>query len=130
VGEMRWKIKPHFLRCGLRGYIMIRRCRIRLLYFRARDCAIEFRSFSKNGGFTGTRCGTRSCRIGERSDEERRFKPLHPLVASPVTTKFTAFHVINAPPKRFYFAGGQRQSSLALWNVSLQRSSRIAKEAS
>jgi LL-diaminopimelate aminotransferase len=23
----------------------------------ARDCAIEFRSFSKNGGFTGVRCG-------------------------------------------------------------------------
>ena len=23
----------------------------------ARECAIEFRSFSKNGGFTGVRCG-------------------------------------------------------------------------
>ncbi|HMN96996.1 MAG TPA: LL-diaminopimelate aminotransferase [Phycisphaerales bacterium] len=27
----------------------------------ARDCAIEFRSFSKNGGFTGVRCGFTVC---------------------------------------------------------------------
>lgn len=27
----------------------------------ARDCAIEFRSFSKNGGFTGVRCGYTVC---------------------------------------------------------------------
>lgn len=46
----------------------------------ARDCAVEFRSFSKNGGFTGLRCGytvvpTSVC--GKARDGRRI--PLHPL---------------------------------------------------
>ena len=55
----------------------------------ARDCAIEFRSFSKNGGFTGVRCAytvvpgelTALTSAGER-------KPLHPLWSRRQSTKF------------------------------------------
>ena len=55
----------------------------------ARDCAIEFRSFSKHGGFTGVRCAftvvpktlLASTRSGERL-------PLHPLWSRRHTTKF------------------------------------------
>lgn len=55
----------------------------------ARRCAIEFRSFSKNGGFTGVRCAftvvpktlLASTRAGERL-------PLHPLWNRRHTTKF------------------------------------------
>ncbi|NIP93517.1 MAG: LL-diaminopimelate aminotransferase [Akkermansiaceae bacterium] len=55
----------------------------------ARECAIEFRSFSKNGGFTGTRCAyivipkglTGSTGSGERV-------PLHGLWARRHSTKF------------------------------------------
>lgn len=46
----------------------------------ALDCAIEFRSFSKNGGFTGVRCGftvmPKSVRAQTKDD---RSLPLHPL---------------------------------------------------
>ena len=39
----------------------------------ARECAIEFRSFSKNGGFTGTRCAfTVVPKVAQRADEVRR----------------------------------------------------------
>ena len=43
----------------------------------ARECAIEFRSFSKTGGFTGVRCGftvmPKSLTAGERRQEKCRF---------------------------------------------------------
>src|SRR5581483_2564618 len=46
----------------------------------ALDCAIELRSFSKNGGFTGVRCG---CTVMPKSvlarTENGRRLPLHPL---------------------------------------------------
>ena len=46
----------------------------------ARDCAIEFRSFSKTGGFTGVRCGftvMSKTLLGKTGDGRRL--PLHPL---------------------------------------------------
>ncbi len=55
----------------------------------ARDCAIEFRSFSKNGGFTGVRC---ACTVipktvtGTAADGSR--VPLHQLWARRHSTKF------------------------------------------
>ena len=55
----------------------------------ARDCAIEFRSFSKHGGFTGVRC---ACTVvpkdlmASTSDGQRH--PLHPLWNRRHTTKF------------------------------------------
>lgn len=46
----------------------------------ARECAIEFRSFSKTGGFTGVRCGftVMPKTLLGRTEDGRRF-PLHPL---------------------------------------------------
>src|SRR5438067_2392493 len=46
----------------------------------ARECAIEFRSFSKNGGFTGVRCGftVMPKTVLTRTENGRRL-PLHPL---------------------------------------------------
>ena len=62
----------------------------------ARDCAIEFRSFSKNGGFTGTRCAftvvpkglTALSKSGERL-------PIHPLWHRRFTTKFNGVSYVT-----------------------------------
>ena len=61
----------------------------------ARDCAIEFRSFSKHGGFTGVRCAytvvpksvLAATRDGQRS-------ALHPLWLRRSTTKFNGVNYI------------------------------------
>jgi LL-diaminopimelate aminotransferase len=47
----------------------------------ARECAIEFRSFSKNGGFTGVRCGftVMPKSVFARTPQSRDRLPLHPL---------------------------------------------------
>src|SRR5207302_9666560 len=46
----------------------------------ARECAMELRSFSKNGGFTGVRCGftVMPKSLLARTENGRRL-PLHPL---------------------------------------------------
>jgi LL-diaminopimelate aminotransferase len=46
----------------------------------ARECAIEFRSFSKNGGFTGVRCGftVMPKTVLARTESEKKLS-LHPL---------------------------------------------------
>jgi LL-diaminopimelate aminotransferase len=55
----------------------------------ARDCAIEFRSFSKQGGFTGTRCAfTVLPKSLCASTPDGRTLPLHPLWLRRMTTKF------------------------------------------
>jgi len=62
----------------------------------ARRCAIEFRSFSKNGGFTGVRCAFTvvpkelACRTS--SGESR---PLHPLWNRRFSTKFNGVSYIT-----------------------------------
>ena len=46
----------------------------------AQECAIEFRSFSKTGGFTGVRCGfTVMPKTVRAQTEDGRAMPLHPL---------------------------------------------------
>jgi LL-diaminopimelate aminotransferase len=46
----------------------------------ARECAVELRSFSKNGGFTGVRCGfTVMPKAVMARTEDGRKLPLHPL---------------------------------------------------
>ena len=55
----------------------------------ARECAIEFRSFSKNGGFTGLRCAftvVPKTLLARTAGNE--WKPLHPLWLRRQTTKF------------------------------------------
>ena len=62
----------------------------------ARGCAIEFRSFSKNGGFTGTRCAFTVVPKGLTalsSDGERR--PIHPLWHRRFTTKFNGVSYVT-----------------------------------
>jgi len=56
----------------------------------ARDCAIEFRSFSKNGGFTGVRCGFTVVpkSLQARIERNGAHHSLHPLWARRFTTKF------------------------------------------
>lgn len=54
----------------------------------ARECAIEFRSFSKNGGFTGVRCGfTVVPKSLEGFTKGGERVPLHPLWARRWATK-------------------------------------------
>ena len=60
------------------------------------DCAIEFRSFSKNGGFTGTRCAftvVPKTLTAFSADGERR--PLHPLWHRRFTTKFNGVSYVT-----------------------------------
>ena len=77
----------------------------------ARDCAIEFRSFSKNGGFTGLRCAftvmpkslTAVALNGER-------RPLHPLWARRMSTKFNGVsYPVQRAAEALYTAPGKAQ---------------------
>ncbi len=62
----------------------------------ARECAIEFRSFSKNGGFTGVRCGFTVVpkELMGRTSQGDRY-PLHPLWHRRFTTKFNGVSYIT-----------------------------------
>lgn len=77
----------------------------------ARRCAIEFRSFSKNGGFTGVRCAftivpkelTCTTDTGER-------KPLHPLWNRRFSTKFNGVsYVTQRGAEALYSDAGKSQ---------------------
>jgi LL-diaminopimelate aminotransferase len=77
----------------------------------ARECAIEFRSFSKNGGFTGLRCAftvvpkslTALARNGER-------RPLHPLWQRRMTTKFNGVsYPVQRAAEAIYSEAGKEQ---------------------
>jgi LL-diaminopimelate aminotransferase len=77
----------------------------------ARDCAIEFRSFSKNGGFTGLRCAftvvpktvLASTRNGER-------KPLHALWSRRMSTKFNGVsYIVQRAAESLYSREGKQQ---------------------
>ncbi|HEY2329633.1 MAG TPA: LL-diaminopimelate aminotransferase [Verrucomicrobiae bacterium] len=77
----------------------------------ARDCAIEFRSFSKNGGFTGTRCAftvvPKSLNAYTKSGEA---KPLHPLWNRRMTTKFNGVsYVVQRAAEALYSPEGKLQ---------------------
>ena len=61
----------------------------------ARECAIEFRSFSKNGGFTGTRCAfTVVPKTLLAATATGECKPLHPLWNRRMSTKFNGVSYI------------------------------------
>lgn len=62
----------------------------------ARECAIEFRSFSKSGGFTGTRCAftvVPKTLLALALEGEKR--PLHPLWHRRFTTKFNGVSYVT-----------------------------------
>ncbi len=77
----------------------------------ARECAIEFRSCSKTGGFTGLRCAftvvpktlLASTAAGER-------KPLHPLWLRRMTTKFNGVsYVVQRAAEALFSTEGKAQ---------------------
>jgi LL-diaminopimelate aminotransferase len=77
----------------------------------ARDVAIEFRSFSKNAGFTGTRCAftvvpkslTGTTSSGERNE-------IHPLWMRRHTTKFNGVsYIVQRGAEAVYSPEGQEQ---------------------
>jgi LL-diaminopimelate aminotransferase len=77
----------------------------------ARECAIEFRSFSKNGGFTGTRCAftvvPKSLNAFTKSGEA---KPLHPLWNRRSTTKFNGVsYIVQRAAEALYSPEGKAQ---------------------
>jgi len=77
----------------------------------ARDCAIEFRSFSKNGGFTGLRCAftvVPKTLLAQTAAGER--KPLHPLWARRMTTKFNGVsYLVQRAAEALYSPAGKAQ---------------------
>ncbi len=77
----------------------------------ARECAIEFRSFSKNGGFTGTRCAftvVPKTLLAETQSGER--KPLHPLWNRRMSTKFNGVpYMIQRAAEALYSPEGREQ---------------------
>lgn len=77
----------------------------------ARECAIEFRSFSKNGGFTGVRCAftvVPKTLLAQTATGER--KPLHPLWSRRMTTKFNGVsYLVQRAAEALYSPAGQTQ---------------------
>ncbi|HEX8295326.1 MAG TPA: LL-diaminopimelate aminotransferase [Chthoniobacteraceae bacterium] len=77
----------------------------------AREVAIEFRSFSKNGGFTGTRCAfivVPKTLLAATASGER--KPLHPLWLRRHTTKFNGVsYIVQRGAEALYSAEGKTQ---------------------
>ena len=77
----------------------------------ARECAIEFRSFSKNGGFTGTRCAftvVPKTLQAQTAGGERR--PLHPLWLRRMTTKFNGVsYPVQRAAEALYLPEGRAQ---------------------
>lgn len=77
----------------------------------ARECAIEFRSFSKNGGFTGTRCAytvvPKSLQAFTASGEKHA---LHPLWNRRMSTKFNGVsYIVQRAAEALYSDEGKAQ---------------------
>ncbi|MBN8711230.1 MAG: LL-diaminopimelate aminotransferase [Verrucomicrobia bacterium 61-8] len=77
----------------------------------ARQCAIEFRSFSKNGGFTGVRCAFTVLPkdlLCTTADGEKR--PLHPLWNRRFSTKFNGVsYVTQRAAEALYSSEGKAE---------------------
>ncbi|HVY69943.1 MAG TPA: LL-diaminopimelate aminotransferase [Verrucomicrobiae bacterium] len=77
----------------------------------ARECAIEFRSFSKNGGFTGTRCAlTVVPKTLLAATGTGEYKPLHPLWLRRMTTKFNGVsYIVQRAAEALYSPEGKQE---------------------
>jgi len=77
----------------------------------ARECAIEFRSFSKDGGFTGVRCGFTilpKSLVASTSNGEK--KELHSLWHRRFTTKFNGVsYPVQRGAEALYTASGREE---------------------
>ena len=77
----------------------------------AHDCAIEFRSFSKNSGFTGVRCGftVMPKSVLARTSDGRRL-PLHPLCQRRWSTKSNSVSsLVQRGAEALYSPDGREQ---------------------
>ncbi len=77
----------------------------------ARECAVEFRSFSKTGGFTGVRCGftVMPKSLLARTENGRRL-PLHPLWQRRWSTKANSVsYVVQRGAEGLYTSEGRQQ---------------------
>ena len=95
----------------------------------AREVAIEFRSFSKTAGFTGTRCAytvvPKSCRA---FDAEGRRQDVHALWTRRHTTKFNGVsYPVQCAAAAVYSSEGQLQTR-ALVDYYLENAARIRSE--
>lgn len=77
----------------------------------AEKCAVEFRSFSKNAGFTGTRCAytiiSDACRI---FDDQGKEIPLKPLWSRRHTTKFNGVsYPVQKAAEAVYSEAGKKE---------------------
>jgi len=79
----------------------------------ARDCAIEFRSFSKNGGFTGVRCAfTVVPKELMAEDDKGEKRSLHPLWSRRQSTKFNSVsYPVQKAAEALYTEEGKTQVS-------------------
>lgn len=79
----------------------------------ARTCAIEFRSFSKNAGFTGTRCAyTVVPKDLTAKDATGNDQPLHPLWSRRHNTKFNGVsYIVQRGAEAVYSEEGQQQTA-------------------
>jgi len=77
----------------------------------ARECAIEFRSFSKNGGFTGLRCAfTVVPKTLLAGTDDGASASLHPLWLRRSTTKFNGVsYIVQRAAEAIYTADGKAQ---------------------
>ncbi|MEY2501552.1 MAG: LL-diaminopimelate aminotransferase [Verrucomicrobiota bacterium] len=77
----------------------------------ARECAVEFRSFSKNGGFTGVRCGfTVMPKSVKAQTQDGRSLPLHPLWQRRWSTKSNSVsYPVQRGAEAIYSEEGQKQ---------------------
>jgi LL-diaminopimelate aminotransferase len=82
----------------------------------ARDCAIEFRSFSKNSGFTGVRCAfTVLPKTLVAFDSKGEKKALHPLWNRRFSTKFNGVsYPVQRGAEAVYSAKGQQQVQILI----------------
>jgi len=79
----------------------------------AKDCAIEFRSFSKNGGFTGVRCAfTVVPKELMAEDDKGEKRSLHPLWSRRQSTKFNSVsYPVQKAAEALYTEEGKNQVS-------------------
>ncbi|MES2709640.1 MAG: LL-diaminopimelate aminotransferase [Verrucomicrobiota bacterium] len=77
----------------------------------AKECAIEFRSFSKHGGFTGVRCAyTVVPRELLASTPDGKRHPLHPLWSRRQSTKFNGVsYPVQRAAEALFSDGGKKE---------------------
>jgi LL-diaminopimelate aminotransferase len=82
----------------------------------ARECAIEFRSFSKNSGFTGVRCAfTVLPKTLVAFDSKGEKKALHPLWNRRFSTKFNGVsYPVQRGAEAVYAEKGQQQVQILI----------------